>query len=358
MTTLDTPPLDLSQDVTTLLARLVDIESVSGNERRIADAVEAAVQPLEHLEVLRDGHAVLARTRLDRAERVVIAGHLDTVPVAGNLPSRREGDVLYGLGSCDMKGGIAVMLRLAQTVPAPTRDVTYVWYDCEEVERVRNGLSRIADEHPEWLSADFAVLMEPSQAGVEAGCQGSLRLDVTVHGRRAHSARSWLGGNAIHEAARVLERLVAYEPRQADIDGLVYCEGLNAVGISGGVAGNVIPDVCTVSVNYRFAPDRSLVDAEAHVRRVFEGFDVHVVDASPGALPGLSRPAAGEFVSAVGGRPAPKFGWTDVALFSQLGVPAVNYGPGDPGLAHTREEHVSLAQVVACEDRLRTWLTG
>jgi succinyl-diaminopimelate desuccinylase len=350
--------LDLDLDGPRLLAQLVDIPSVSGAERAIADAVEQAVRPLAHLDVDRDGDTVLARTRLGRSERVVIAGHLDTVPEAGNLPSKLVGDRLYGLGACDMKGGVAVALKLAASIERPTRDVTYLWYDCEEVEAARNGLGRIARTHPGWLTADFAVLMEPSNGTVEAGCQGTLRVDVTVRGERAHSARAWMGSNAIHATSGVLDRLRAYQPRQPVVDGLQYREGLNAVLVRGGVAANVIPDECVVSVNYRFAPGRSEQQALDHVREVFDGYEVVCVDSAPGALPGLGQPAAAAFVAAIGTAANPKFGWTDVARFSALGVPAVNYGPGDPSLAHTRGEYVELAQVRACEDRLRAWLTG
>jgi succinyl-diaminopimelate desuccinylase len=350
--------LDLSVDAAELTARLVDVRSVSGDEGPLADAIEAALRQISYLQVDRDGDAVVARTNLGRTERVVIAGHIDTVPEAGNLPSRMDGSRLYGLGSCDMKGGVAVALRLTATVEAPTRDVTYVFYDCEEVESVRNGLGRVARNHPEWLAADFAVLMEPSGAVVEAGCQGTMKVEVTTKGRRAHSARSWLGDNAIHRAGRVLDRLRAYDARRVTVDGLEYREGLNAVLVRGGVAGNVIPDECVITVNYRFAPSVSGVEAEKHVREVFVGFEVEVVDSAPGALPGLAHPAASAFVAAVGGEPQPKFGWTDVARFSALGVPAVNYGPGDPSLAHTREEYVEVEQVLECEQRLQAWLTS
>ena len=350
--------LDLTADAGTLTAQLVDIPSVSGAEQALADAVEAALRALPHLAVDRDGDAVVARTHLGRPERVVLAGHLDTVPVADNLPSRQEGDLLYGCGTSDMKSGVAVALRLAATVPEPNRDVTYVFYDCEEVEADRNGLGRLAGTHPDWLAGDFAVLLEPSSATVEGGCQGSLRVDVTVRGKRAHSARPWMGENAIHAARAILDRLTAYEPRRVEIDGLEYREGLNAVTIRGGVAGNVIPDECVVTVNYRFAPDRSEQAALGHLREVFAGFEVACLDSSPGALPGLSAPAAAAFVAAIGRPPQAKFGWTDVARFSALGVPAVNFGPGDPSLAHTREEHVALSDVRACEQRLREWLTA
>lgn len=354
--------LDLATDAVTLTRALCDIPSVSGDEDVIASAVEAALGDLGHLVVERDGNVVVARTDLGRAERVVLAGHLDTVPIAGNLPTRvvsEDGaDVVWGRGTVDMKGGVAVQLRVAATVPDPVRDVTYVFYDNEEVDAERNGLTRVARERPEWLAGDFAVLGEPSNASVEGGCQGTMRVDVTTTGRAAHSARSWMGSNAIHAAAGVLERLNAYRPREVDVDGLRYREGLNAVSVSGGIANNVIPDRCVVAVNYRFAPDLSVAAAEAHLREVFDGYDVTLVDAAGGARPGLDHPAAAAFVAAVGRPATAKFGWTDVARFSGLGVPAVNFGPGNPSLAHHDEERCPAAQIEECERVLRTWLTG
>jgi succinyl-diaminopimelate desuccinylase len=352
------PSLDLTQDAGALTAAVCDVPSVSGDERALADAVETALRELPHLRVERDGHVVIARTGLGHAERVVLAGHLDTVPIHDNLPTRVEGERLFGCGTCDMKSGVAIQLKLAAEVAAPNRDVTYVFYDCEEVEAERNGLNRIARERPDWLVADFAILLEPSGAVVEGGCQGTMRVDVTTLGTRAHSARSWMGENAIHAAGSVLDRLRAYEPAQVEIDGLTYREGLNAISIHGGVAGNVIPDRCTVSVNYRFAPSKSEADAQAHLREVFAGFDVALSDSAPGALPGLAQPAAAAFVAAVGGEPRAKLGWTDVARFSALGVPAVNFGPGDPSLAHTQGEYVDLPAVAECYRTLRTWLTA
>jgi succinyl-diaminopimelate desuccinylase len=348
--------LDLSVDTVQLTEDLVNIESVSGNEREIADAVQAALADLDHLQVQRFGNTIVARTEHGRDERVVIAGHLDTVPLNANLPARSDGHALHGLGTCDMKGGVAVALRIAATMPRTNRDVTFLFYECEEVEAERNGLFLLSQSNPELLQADFAILMEPSDAVVEAGCQGTLRVDVLTHGERAHSARSWMGSNAIHAAAEVLARLNAYEPRRPVIDGLEYHEGLNAVFITGGVAGNVLPDQCRVSVNYRFAPDRSEEEAIAHVREVFDGFDVEVSDSAPAAMPGLSVPAAAAFVEAVGGTANPKFGWTDVARFSGLGIPAVNFGPGDPHLAHKQDEFVPIEHIGEVEKRLRAWL--
>jgi succinyl-diaminopimelate desuccinylase len=349
--------LDLSLDGPALAADLVARPSISGTEGPLADAVEKALRSLSHLTVDRDGDAVVARTHSGKPERVVIAGHLDTVPAAGNLSARVEADRLYGLGACDMKGGVAVALRLAATLTDPARDVTYVFYDNEEVAAELNGLGRLARAHPDWLAADFAVLMEPSNAGVEAGCQGTLRVEVTVRGVRAHSARAWRGKNAIHGAGEILDRLRAYQPRRPVVDGLEYREGLSAVFVRGGVAGNVIPDECVVTVNHRFAPDRTPEQALDHVREVFDGFDVACLDIAPGALPGLNRPAAADFLAATGRPPAPKYGWTDVARFSELGVPAVNYGPGDPSLAHAAGEFVELREIRECEERLRSWLS-
>ncbi|MGN0064641.1 MAG: succinyl-diaminopimelate desuccinylase [Nocardioides sp.] len=352
------PELDLRADVVDLTRQLVDIESVSHHEADLADAVERELAALGHLEVTRRGNTVVARTQLGRAERVVLAGHLDTVPVNDNLPSRLEGDVLHGLGTCDMKGGDAVILRLAATLPEPNRDLTFILYEAEEVASVHNGLRLLTESDPDLVRADFAILMEPSNAGVEAGCQGTLRVEVRTRGERAHSARAWRGVNAIHGAAEVLNRLAGYEPRRPVIDGLTYHEGLNAVRIAGGVAGNVVPDECVVEVNFRFAPDRAEAEAEAYVREFFEGFEVTLTDSAPGALPGLDRPAAKEFVEAVGGEVAPKFGWTDVARFSVLGVPAVNFGPGDPLYAHKADEHVKVEEIRSCERALRAWLGG
>lgn len=357
------PALDPALPVVELTRALVDIPSVSGDEQSVADAVEAALRPVAHLEIVRDGNAIVARTNLGRDRRVVVAGHLDTVPINANLPAVLDADApdgpsLVGRGAVDMKGGAAIALKLAAELSDPVVDVTWVWYDLEEVDAVRNGLGRIARTRPELLAADFAVLGEPSGGEVEGGCNGSLRADVIVRGRRAHSARAWMGVNAIHAAAPVLAALAAYEPEEVEVDGLVYREGLNAVGIRGGVAGNVIPDECVAEVNYRFAPSRSGPEAEAAVRALFPGLEVVVTDLAEGARPGLDAPLAQAFVAAVGGVARPKYGWTDVARFSALGIPAVNYGPGDPSLAHADDERVPLAQLERCERGLRTWLTG
>ena len=349
--------LDLTADPDDLTATLVDIPSVSGTEEPLADLIEAALRALPHLEVLRSWQRGAGpdpprpadpgapgrphRHRADRRQRAVPQrGRPDPRLRHHRHEVRRRDDA-----------------HLAATLPEPSRDLTFVFYDCEEIEHERNGLTRIERELPDWLTADLAILGEPTNGAVEAGCQGTAAVEVRLTGRRAHSARSWLGTNAIHAAAPVLARLAEYPGRDVDIDGCVYREGLNAVRINGGVAGNVIPDECVVQVNFRFAPDRDADDALAFVKTFFDGFDVRVLDIAPGARPGLAAPAAAEFVAAAGGTAVAKYGWTDVARFATLGIPAVNYGPGDPSLAHTREEHVSRQQIREMAAVLRTYLS-
>jgi len=355
------PVLDLSASSADLTRAICDVPSVSGEEKVLADAIDRAVRALPHLDVYRDGDTIVARTDLGRAQRVVIAGHIDTVPVNHNLPTREldeDGErMLWGRGTVDMKAGVAVQLKLAAELVSPRVDITWMWYDHEEVDADLNGLTRLSRTRPDLFAGDFAILGEPSNGQVEGGCNGNLRAVVRTHGVRAHSARAWMGENAIHRAAPILGRLAGYRPQEVPVDGLAYREGLNAVRIRGGIAGNVIPDLCEVEINYRFAPSRTPDEAVAHVRAVMDGFEVEVVDLAPGARPGLDAPLAQEFVAAVGAEPRPKYGWTDVARFSALGVPAVNYGPGDAALAHHDEERVPLAQIEDVERGLRAWLS-
>jgi succinyl-diaminopimelate desuccinylase len=365
--------LDLRQDVALLTSALMDINSVSGNEKQLADAVEAALLEIPQLTVVRDGDAIIARTELGLDERVILAGHLDTVPLPltegsrGTVPSSWDSGVpgegvLYGRGATDMKGGVAVQLALAAGLfdggTQPKRDVTFVFYDHEEVEAVKSGLGRLVRNHGDLLHGDFAILLEPTDGTVEGGCNGTSRFEASTVGEAAHSARAWMGSNAIHAAAPILARLAAYEPRTINVDGLDYRESLNAVKINGGTAGNVIPDRCVVEINYRFAPDKTPDQAEAHVRELLAGFDVVRTDAAAGARPGLQHPAAASFVAAVGAEPKPKYGWTDVARFSELGIPAVNFGPGDPLLAHKDNEHVDAEAIRTCLRALQDWLGG
>ncbi|MDY6871981.1 MAG: succinyl-diaminopimelate desuccinylase [Actinomycetota bacterium] len=353
--------LDLRGDPVELTAALVDIPSESRHEQRIADEIEAALrEQTDGFEIIRNGDAVLARTDRGLPSRVLLAGHIDTVPAAGNVPSRRVGDELHGCGTSDMKSGDAVFLHLAATVADPAHDLTLVMYDCEEIEASANGLGRVERELPHWLRADVAILGEPSGGFIEAGCQGTLRVVVRSAGTRAHSARSWLGDNAIHKLGAVLDRLAAYPARSVDIDGCVYREGLSAVRVDGGIAGNVIPDAASVTVNFRFAPDRTVEQALGHVHEVLDGLDVTIeqTDAAAGALPGLTKPAAAALVEAAGGQARAKYGWTDVARFAALGIPAVNYGPGDPNLAHRADERVDVGQITATTEVLRRYFTG
>lgn len=361
--------LNLTQPVDQLTADLLDIYSVSGEETRLADAVEAALAGIDGLDLVRDGDAIIARTNLGRNQRIVLAGHLDTVPLPrpegslGTVPSvwKNEGDerVLYGRGAVDMKGGVAVQLALAAALTNPVYDITYVFYDNEEVAADLSGLARLMRNHEHLLTdAAFAVLLEPTDGTIEGGCNGTMRFWIRTEGLAAHSGRSWRGDNAIHKMGEVLTRLAAYEPQTYEVEGLAYREGLNAVQISGGVAGNVIPDSAGVHINYRFAPNKTLEQAVAHVEEVFAGFELDFVDKSSAARPGLDAPLAKSLIESVGQEPKPKYGWTDVARFSEIGIPAVNFGPGDALLAHTDNEHVKASELHACYDALYRWLTA
>jgi len=349
--------LDPTAPVDVLTQQLCDIESVSGEEREIADEIEAVLRAVPHLTVDRDGDAVIARTMLGRDRRVLIAGHIDTVPINRNLPVVRDETTLHGRGTADMKGGVAVQLALAVALAEPVVDVTWIFYDHEEVGAALNGLGRVASRRPDLLAGDFAVLCEPTNAQVEGGCNGTARIVLRFDGVRAHSARPWKGRNAIHAMAASLATLAAYVPEEIEVDGLVYRESLSAVGIGGGVAGNVVPDHAELSINYRFAPSRSGEEAIAKLRELFPEGELTVEDLAEGARPGLDAQLAQDFLAAVDAEASPKYGWTDVARFSALGIPAVNYGPGDPMRAHTDDECVPIADLFACEAGLRAWLT-
>lgn len=362
----DTEPivLDLSLGPAELTRILCDISSVSGEETRLADAIEDALRvQAPHLVVTRDGDTLIARTELGRSQRVIIAGHIDTVPVNGNVPTEtrfdegRQEAMIWGRGTVDMKAGVAVQLVLARELRSPAVDITWVWYDHEEVAADLSGLGRAVRNHPQLFTGDFAILGEPSNGIIEGGCNGTMRARVQYRGKRAHSARSWMGVNAIHRAGAALSKLELFEAERISVDGLEYREGLNAVKVEGGVAGNVIPDTCVIEVNYRFAPSRDLAEAEQYVRVFFDDADeVEIVDAAPGARPGITTELGQRFVTAVGGNVAPKQGWTDVARFSALGIPAVNFGPGDPLLAHADDEQVAISEIESTTVALRSWV--
>jgi len=336
-------------DLLARCAELVDIPSVSHDETAIADHLEALLGDVPWLTLDRVGNNLVARTDLGRPLRLVLAGHTDTVPPNDNDRARVDGDVLWGLGAADMKSGVAVLLELARTTAEPAVDVSYVFYECEEVASTFNGLSRLQRERPDLLAGDAAVLAEPTGARIEAGCQGTLRLTVTLAGRRAHTARPWMGRNAVHRLGEVLLRVAADEPRRPVLDGCEFREALQAVRVEGGVAGNVVPDRATVELNHRFAPDRTPAEAEEHVRAVVgpldDGDDVALVDVAAGARPGLDHPLLQALVARAPERPRAKLGWTDVALFAAAGVPACNFGPGDPTLAHAPDERVERADL-------------
>ena len=347
---------DVLADPVELTRTLVDLRSESREEKEIADCVEDVLRQAPHLSVDRLGNTVMARTELGRDQRVVLAGHLDTVPINDNFPSTVQDDLIFGCGTADMKSGVALALHLAATLPDPCYDLTFLFYEAEEIESKYNGLKLVSDAHPQWLAGDFAVLLEPTYGVVEAGCQGTLRVVIRTTGTRAHTARAWRGVNAIHAMGELLQRLADYRPRTVTIDGCTFREGLNAVRISGGVAGNVVPDACELEVNLRFAPDRSEDQALAHVREVFDGFDIELTDSAAGAPPGLTAEPAREFLAAIGEEPAAKLGWTDVARFAALGIPALNYGPGDPLLAHAPDEHVEIGKIRDGAATLHRWL--
>jgi len=340
---------------------LVDIPSVSRDEAALADRLERALRAHEFLQVERVADSVVARTGFGRSQRLLLAGHLDTVPPFGDGGARIEGDTVHGLGAVDMKGGLAVLLSLAAGMDRASLDGTFVFYACEEIERDADALAAMARSRPELLDADAGVLAEPTGGVVEAGCQGTVRAVLRFGGRRAHTARPWQGVNAVHRLRPALEVLDGYRPRQVTIDSCTYTEQLQAVGVEGGIAGNVVPDSAALTVNYRFAPDRDPAAAEAELRGLFA--DVHggdpadaldLVDVAPGALPGLGHPLLSALVEASGGAPRAKVGWTDVATLAGAGVPAANFGPGDPVLAHTPDERVSSAEL----DHVRTVLAA
>jgi len=341
-------------DLLDLTEELCAIPSVSRDETRIADTLEARLRDrVPKLDVGRLGDNLVVRSRLGRDRRIVLAGHLDTVPANGNDVPRRDGDTLHALGAADMKGGLAVLLALAEALQANADaarfDATLVFYEAEEVAEQFNGLRHLFAEQPDWVAGDMAVLLEPTDGWVEAGCQGTLHLRATFHGARAHSARPWMGENAIHRAADVLSRLAAHEADTVDVDGLPYRESLQVVRIEGGIANNVVPDQASIVVNRRFAPAYTVEEATAQVEALLAGADeIEVVNASPAAPPNLWDPLVAELIGTFDLGVRPKLGWTDVARFAGAGVPALNFGPGDPEIAHTADELVTRESLDGC----------
>jgi succinyl-diaminopimelate desuccinylase len=339
-------------DLLAATSLLVGIPSLSHAESALADLVEERLRGCDWLETTRLGDNVVARTALGRPQRLVLAGHLDTVPPNHNAEPKVDGDTLWGLGAADMKGGLAVMLDLAVATPAPSIDLTWCFYACEEVGRADSGLLELWRERPELLAGDAAILGEPTGALVEAGCQGTMKVRIALRGVRAHTARPFTGRNAIHRLGPLLDAVAAWEGRTVVLDGCTYAEQLQAVAIEGGVAGNVVPDAASVTLNFRYAPDRTLAEAEEYLRRVLsgsfsedEGDSWRLIDGADGAPPALGHPLLAALVDATATAPRAKVGWTDVASFWEHGVPAANFGPGDPLLAHHPDEHVTRAQL-------------
>ena len=335
-------------DLLALTAELVDLPSESHHEAAITEHLEHELRSLPHLEVERVGLNLVARTHLGRPTRVVLAGHTDTVPANGNERARIEDDVLWGLGAADMKGGLAVFLALARELTDPTADLTYVFYAGEEVASEHNGLGHLVRDRPDLVAGDVAILGEPTSGAIEAGCQGTMRVEVRVQGVAAHTARPWMGRNAVHRLGEVLRAVDGFPARRPVIDGCEYREALQAVYVSGGVAGNVVPDAASVTLNRRFAPDRTGADALAEVEELLapvldDGDEVVVLDVAEGARPGLDHPVLRRLVDHHGLPVSAKLGWTDVARFSALGMPACNLGPGDATLAHQADERVERA---------------
>lgn len=352
-------------DLLSLTAQLVDIASVSRNEAAIASFIERELSVVDGLEVVRIDDNVVARTELGREERVVLAGHLDTVPAAGNERAHIDGDRLYGLGSADMKGGVAVELELARALSEPRYDLTFVFYACEELGHAESGLAAVDAERPDLLVGDAAILLEPTGAVVEAGCQGVMRLVLTTQGRRAHVARPWMGDNAIHRLGAALVRVASFEARRPVLDGCEYRESLQAVRVEGGVAGNVVPDRAVADLSYRFAPDRDTATAFSAIEELVApaldssvGDALDIVEVDDAAPPSLDHPVLAGLVVASGVEPRAKLGWTDVAHFAQKGIPAANFGPGDPQLAHRPDEFVSRDDLERVHATLRALLDG
>ena len=345
-------------DLLAATAELMAIPSVSGGEGPLADRVEEALRACDWLEVTRLGDNVVARTALGRGQRLVLAGHLDTVPPKDNETPRRDGDTLHGLGAADMKGGLAVLLELAGACArsSPVRDVTLVFYDGEEVADEHNGLRRLFAERPDLVAADLAVMLEPTGGWIEAGCQGTIHARATFVGARAHSARPWMGSNAVHRAAPLLLRIAEHEAPTVAVDGLSYRESLQVVRVEAGVANNVVPDRCDILVNRRYAPACSFEAALADTRALLaEADEVEIVAASPAAAPNLAHPLVAELIEVGQLDVRPKLGWTDVARFTEHGVAAVNFGPGDPELAHTAGELVERSDLEHCLRVLRAF---
>lgn len=323
-------------DLATTLAWLVDIPSETGNEQAIQTAI--AERLVDHPVHLIEDSVVVGSVE---PGTVILAGHTDTVPLQGHVGHRIEDGRLYGLGATDMKGGLAVMIHLIEDLG--TDRITGIFYAGEEGPLSGNQLGPILDTFPGLVGAEAAIVMEPTNRELHAGCQGSVNARVWFEGEAAHSARPWLGTNAITRAGAFLSMMDGREPELHPIEGLPFKEVMSVTRASGGVANNVIPSRFEMNVNYRFSPDRTLQEAIEKLRRVCadaDGFEVS--DAAPAAYPEVSHPMFTALAGVAEAELAHKQGWTDVAQLAERGVPAVNFGPGETSLAHKPGESVAL----------------
>jgi succinyl-diaminopimelate desuccinylase len=334
---------------------LLETASEYGDEERLAGMVEAHCATLG-VQYERIGNAVVARTGPAGAA-VALVGHLDTVPNWEGGTVHVDGDRIIGRGAADMKGGVAVMLRLLgrlRGLPAP---VVYVFYDREEGPNEHNGIHRVLAESTLLARPAFAVVLEPTGTTIHAGAVGTMNADVIVRGKLAHSARPWEGVNAIERSAPLLARFAAREAEPVDVEGLRFHDTITITMAHAGNARNVVPDELRLAVNVRVAPGRSLDGARAEVERLAapEG-EVTWLDTSPPSLPNVTDPAVQSFIAATGLEVHPKQAWTDVATLTAAGIPAVNVGPGESSQAHQRNEWVSIAALERCEAILAGYL--
>ncbi len=346
-----------------LLETLVNIPSETGREAAIAEWMASRLRALGHGDLLRSGHSLVWRGPRGTPARpqVVLAGHLDTVPANGNAVARRAEGRLYGLGSSDMKAGDAVLLALLETLdPERLRfDLAAVFYEAEEGPLEANGLTRLLVEMPWLKQARLAILLEPTDLRVELGCIGSLNAEVRVIGKSAHSARPWLGVNAVERAAPWLAEITRFPVTAATVGGVEYRETLQITTLRAGRAKNVVPDELVANLNYRFPPDRTLAQAEVRLRALVPAeFEFRLADA---AAPGRvcdDLAEVREFVTRFGATVAGKQGWTDVAQFTGAGVAAFNFGPGIPEQAHQVDEYCPLENLETAYRWLADFLTG
>jgi succinyl-diaminopimelate desuccinylase len=332
-------------DLATRTLELIDVPSESRQE---AAAMELVRTLLPGEPLYDDGDAIVWG---DAATPVVLAGHLDTVPAQENIPGRLDDGAVHGLGASDMKGGVAVMLELARA-GAPGR---YVFFTREEVAVEESPLPAVFASGA-LADAELAVVLEPTDAILHAGCLGNLQAEIVFHGESAHSARPWTGRNAIHALAEGLAPLARLEPLEVELDGLVYREVVSAVRVEGGIAQNVVPARAVAELNFRFAPGRSREDAEARLRELLPAGELHVLHNSPSALPALGNPLVErlrELVPDV----APKQAWTPVAQFAEQGIDAINYGPGATAYAHRQDEQIPIANLHSVYDTLARFLS-